>query len=219
MPYMPTQDADLDAFAQNMNTLITANPTNYGLIAGQATTFDTAADLFTSTLATATNPSTRTSVTVAAKNSARAALKTLIQNYMAIIQAYPAITNPLLSGLGLTVRDTVPTPIPAPTSAPILSFQSSSSFAIFGNISDENTPDLRARPFGAIGAEIWVKVGVAAPASPAETAFKQLTTRQPTVVQFTGGDAGETCYAYARWINRRGEPGPWSALAQFVIAG
>ena len=219
MPYMPTTDAALDAFAINMDTLITATPTAYGLVAGQATTFDTASDDFTAKLATATNPSTRTSVTVAAKNVSRAALKALIQNYMAIIQGYPSITNGLLAGLGFTVRQTVPTPIGPPTSAPVVTIQSSSSYALNGRFSDENTPDLRARPFGAIGAQIYTKVGGTAPTGPEQCTFKQFQTRQPMALQFTGPDAGETCWVFARWQNRRGEAGPWSAVAQFVIAG
>lgn len=223
--YLPRTDALLNTWAANFSTLISATPTAYGLVAGQATTFATAKTDFATKLATASNPSTRTKSTVAAKDTSRAALLVLIRSYMAICQSYPAITDTQLSDLGLTVRKTTPTPIPAPVTKPIVSPTGSSSASVSIRMSDETTPDSRARPFGARAMEVWASVGIAPPAGPEETSFRGLATKNTVgpgsrafVVAFSGGDVGKTAYIYGRWVNGAGQPGPWSSVATATIA-
>jgi hypothetical protein len=224
-PYLPTKDADLDQWAINFSTLITATPTAYGLVAGQATTFATAKSDFTTKLATASNPSTRTKSTVAAKNTSRAALLVLIRAYMKIVQGFPTITPTQLSDLGLTVRKTTPTPIGPPATSPRLTLQSTQGLGIDFRFSDETTPDSRARPFGTAGMELWVKIGPGAPVAIADCVYKGLYTVNTNGpgslaarVTFDGADVGKTAYFFGRWINIRGEPGPSSPLASMTIA-
>lgn len=224
-PYLPAPDADLAAWAANFSTLITATPTAYGLVAGQATTFGTAKSDFVTKLATASNPPTRTKSTVAAKNTSRAALLVLIRSYMKIVQGFPTITPTQLSDLGLTVRKTTPTPIGPPATAPILSMLATSGGGIDFRFSDEATPDSKARPFGTAGLELWCKIGPGAPIDISECAFRGLYTintngpgSRAARVDFSGGDVGKTAYFLGRWINIRGEPGPVSALSSMTIA-
>ncbi|MCB9855092.1 MAG: hypothetical protein H6818_05340 [Phycisphaerales bacterium] len=78
-------------------------------------------------------------------------------------------------------------------------------------------PTRKAKPNGVIGAEIWVQVGEAATRSQFPNhqvtnalnsyTFARLATRTPTVVEFTGADAGRTASYILRWVNTRGQPG------------
>jgi hypothetical protein len=223
--YLPRSDALLATWAINFSTLITATPTAYGLTSGQATTFGTAKTDYVNRLATASNPSTRTLSTVAAKNTSRAALLVLIRSYAGVVQAFPTITPTQLGDLGLTIRKTTPTPIPAPVTKPIVSPVGSSSNAVSIRMSDETTPDSRARPFGAKAMEVWASVGITPPAGPEATSFRGLATKNTVgpgsrafVVQYDSGDVGKTAYMYGRWVNATGQPGPWSSLATATIA-
>ena len=69
------------------------------------------------------NPATRNGPYVTAKNDARDALvkgEGGIRDLVNIIQAFPGTTDEARSSLQITIRDTTPTNVPAPTTAPFL---------------------------------------------------------------------------------------------------
>lgn len=223
--YLPPKDSDLDLFAQNVDTKLTAAPTSYGLVAGDATAFHTVRLAFTTALVTASSSSTRTKETVAAKNLARFNMVTDLRNLAARIQAYPSITPTLLAGLGLTVRSTHPTPIPPPSSNPVLALLSSSGGGVKFRFSDSVTPDSRSKPPGAIAMLLFASVGLTPPGSVDDTHYVGSFTKNTTgpgsrsvVINFSGADVGKKAYLIGRWINRRGELGPVSPTASMTIA-
>lgn len=224
-PYIPNQDEALDSWATNFDTLITATPTAYGLTSGLATAFNSLRTAYTSALATAVSPPTRTKSNVAAKNTAKSALIFNARSLAALVQAHPGITAEQLEDLGLTVRKTTPTPIEAPTTSPIITPLNSNAQKINFRFADEETPSSRAKPFGVAGMELWAKVGTTPPASIADCEFRGLYTKntegpgsRQVSVAFDGADVGKTAYMYAVWYNRRGQVGPSSPLAQMTIA-
>lgn len=85
---------------------------------------------------------------------------------------------------------------------------------------DEATPTKKAKPPGAIGAEIWVKllaVGVAPPSDPAEFGFIALDTKTPYTLDFDGPDGGQNAHYLLRWVSPTGEKGPWSETASVTV--
>lgn len=38
-----------------------------------------------------------------------------------------------------------------------------------------------------------------------------LATRTPPLIELTQTDGGRTAHSVARWLNAKGQPGPWSA--------
>lgn len=216
--FLPARDADLSLWTDNFNTLITATPTAFGLIAGQATTYATANTAWQAALTAATNPATRTKPTVAAKNTAKANIVVLSRQYAQIVQGYPAITDMQLETLGLTVRSTGRTPVPPPTTFPLVSFVSSMAQTLTLAIADELTPNARKRPFGTIGCEIYVKVGATPPVALADCQFLGLATRYPARFEVGGTAVGQRAYVWGRWVNRKSQPGPLSALSSAVVS-
>jgi hypothetical protein len=86
---------------------------------------------------------------------------------------------------------------------------------------DESTPTRRARPSGVLGAEVWVKlVGADAPAptDPAALTFLTMTTKPSFRAEFKAGEGGKTAVYMARWVNTRGEKGPWSDVTTATVA-
>jgi hypothetical protein len=217
--WVPSADADLDAFCVNFETKITATPTTYGLVVGDATAFNTVADDFTAKLATATNPATRTSVAVASKNTSRSALVASLRSLARRIQAHPGITPAQLTELGLTVRDTTATPIAPPITAPSLAVAATNSRRHSLRIVDSATPLSRARPFGAMGASVYSYTGEGAPpASLEQWRHEGVATRSSFDVNYDATEVGKTAYLRAVWFNRRGQVGPVSDIISGSVA-
>jgi len=141
--------------------------------------------------------------------------------------------------VGSTVRDTLTSPSPAPTTRPLALVESGQRLthqlrpgASPRSEPDESTPTSgrngwarRARPAGGLGAELWVKLVDAtepAPANLAALVFLTMTTK-PTFRALVQArrrrqNWGGTAVSMARWITTRGERGPRSDQAQATSA-
>lgn len=217
--YIPAGDDAFKAWALNFSTLITATPTAFGLVAGQATAYAALYATYNTSLAAATDPTTRTTVTVAAKDSARASLQANSRLLAGIVQAFPGITPTQLASLGLTVRATTRPPIPAPTTAPIMSIIGNSVLASTLRYSDANTPDSRAKPFGAISLRLYVKYGTVPPVSVADCTLLATVTRNPVNIDWPAAQTGSTAHLIGVWQTRRGLTGPPSPIVSTVVIG
>lgn len=217
--YIPPKDADFRAWALNFSTLITATPTAFGLTAPQATAYAALYAAFNTALNTATDPSTRTKVTVAAKDVARANLESNTRTLAGIVQGFPTITPSQLAALGLTVRSAARPPVPAPVTAPVLSIVSNNVLTSAVRYGDALTPASRAKPFGAVALQLFVKYGTVPPVSIADAALLGTFTKNPCNVDWPPAHAGETAYLIGRWITRKGLTGPSSVTVATTIIG
>ena len=80
------------------------------------------------------------------------------------------------------------------------------------------TPLKKFKPVGVISMELHGYASAVAPAGPAVIPFLSIKTRTPFAVSWDESDAGKVAYYAARWLNRRGQPGPWSAIASMTVA-
>ena len=216
--YIPHPDGDFDAWQDNFITYASANAAALGLdplidiaplTAGQTTwTTDRAAN----TAAQAAAESARQ-----AKDAARGGLEDLIRPLVARLQASPQVDDAERQALGITVRDTIPTPVGPPTTRPVVSVDTSQRLRHTISFADEATPTRKAKPAGVRGAQIWVKIGDPAPVDPSELTFLATDTRTPYVADFDGADANKVAHYMLRWESTRGEPGPWSETASATI--
>lgn len=217
-PYIPTKDADLANWEDNFNTLITANPTNYGLVAGDAVTIAGAVNGFLAAYTIAINPTTRTSANIAAKDAARASSLAICRFYAITIRRNQGVSNALKLGLGLTIVDPTPTPIPPPSTSAILSIIAATPLQLTLRFADQNTPDKRAKPAGVLALELFAVASATVVTDPAVLPFFGLTTKQPVALNFSPGDVGKSAYVAGRWVNRKGQVGPWSNIVSFTVA-
>jgi hypothetical protein len=67
------------------------------------------------------------------------------------------------------------------------------------------------------GAEIWCAVGPTPPANPVQYRFLALGTDAPHLVEHAAADAGQMAHYLVRWVNTRGQPGPWSETISATI--
>lgn len=212
--YIPSRDADFQVWLDNFSSMITADPTAYGLSSSDATALATLTTTYSDALLAATNGSTRGPSTVEAKNVARVNAEGRARELAVMIQANPAVSDEQKTNLGITVRKTNRTPVPAPTSSPILSFIAATPLQHTLRFSDQNTPDSRARPFGCamLQLNVWIAPSGTAPSGPPSQVLS--VTRNPVAVNFETADRTKVATYVARWQTARALLGPDSmALA------
>ncbi len=152
-----------------------------------------------------------------AKDTARGALEGVIRPLVQRLQASAAVDDTERAALGITVRDTTPTPVKAPITRPVVTVDSGQRLQHTISFADEATPTRKGKPGGARGVQIWVKIGDPAPVDPSELTYLATDTRTPYMAKFDGADANKTAHYMLRWESTRGEPGPWSETASATI--
>lgn len=220
--YIPSTDSGFASWLLNFSTLITAAPTTYGLTAPDAVLIAAQETAYSAALATATDPGTRTPAAVAAKDAAKASALAVVRPYAVSISMNAGVSNEDKTAVGVTVRKTVPTPIPAPVDAPQVSFVSAIPLETKLKVVNSATPTSKAKPFGAIGVEIWMSVGTTAATDPAQLSFVGTFTKIPLTLGFEAAQQGKIATVAARYVTRGGnggvaKVGPFSALLTFNV--
>jgi hypothetical protein len=157
------------------------------------------------------------------KDEARAAFVAVIRPLVCRLQAAAALSDAEKASLGITVAQ-APSPIGAPTtwgarpSAPSSAATACSrSFASWTR-PRRPAPPTKAKPAGALGVEIWNKVGTTPPVGPSDLRFVAVDTIAPYVINFNAADGGKANYVWMRWVSPTGERGPRGEQAKATIA-
>lgn len=219
--YIPARDVDFNDWLTNFSTLLTASPATYGLTAPDAVLVAAQQVAFAGALALATDPSTRTPVTVAAKDAARASAEAIVRPYAVGISLNPAVSNGDKVAIGVTVRSNIPTPIPAPVTPPAIQLISATPLVHQLQIRPVGAVN-KAKPAGCIAIEVARSVGTVAATDPAQLTIIGQYGKTPLLQQFAAEDQGKLCTYAARYRTRSGpagvsQAGPWSALSTFIV--
>ena len=211
-------DSVLLAGANNFSTLITAGPVPLGLTAAQATAYAALNTSYASAYATAINPPTRTSVTVAAKDTARALLVNNTIMLAALVLRTPGVTNAQKLSLGLNPK-APPTPAPVPGSAPLVDFISTVARTVKVRVHDGSTPK-RAKPPGVKSATVFSFVGLTAPMTVAGWKYEGVSNKSVFDIVFPDTVAnGALIWIAAVWNNAKNQSGPPSDPVSINIQG
>lgn len=221
-PYIPPRDTDFDLWLENLETLITANPTNYGLVAGDATIIAAQNTAWHAAFILATTPATRTSANIAAKDAARASAEAVVRPYCQRIRANDSVSDALKVGLGLNLQPATLTPIPPPASTVALAFVAATPLATKISYADTVLPSGKAKPYGAVGVEIYVTLGTAPASDPNAADYVKTVTKSPNGLTWVAGDVGKVATVWARYTTASGpageaQKGPWSAPLSFTV--
>ena len=152
------------------------------------------------------------------KKATRSGLETLIREIVSGVQANPSVTNEQKAALGITIYKETKTPSPVPITRPMAEVDNKNRLQHTINFFDEKTPKSKAKPDGVRGCEIWEKIGGTPPADKGELVYVATDSKTPYVNHFSGTDAGKTVHYWLRWINTRGEVGPWSETISVTIS-
>ena len=214
---IPTKDSELRSWADSFITQCDTNKAAWGIPADAVTEPRTLCDTYMSALATALAPNTRSKAATTAKNEAKKALHLALIAFIAkYIDYNNVITLSIRDKLGLPMRDTRHTPIPAPTTYPeffvkVKAFRTLEvHFKVLGNAN-------RAKPYGYNGAVIYYGVLNTPPADPSELTTSLLATKTPYTLSFAEAERGKRVYIALAWQNKKGEKGPFSQIEEAFI--
>jgi hypothetical protein len=213
----PRSDLTLNVWTLNFSTRLSSTPTAFGILASDASAYAALSTDYATKLATALNTTTRNKGSVAAKNTSKAALLAKARQLIKMIGAYPPLTAQQRADLGLNPADTVPTPVPPPSTRPLVTVNPVGGLRIV----DETTPTRRAKPSGVIGALVYSKISLPADPPPTgieEASFAEMATRANVTLTLPAGSNNKTLYVFAQWVNDKGERGPVSIVASTAIA-
>jgi hypothetical protein len=206
---IPRKESELVTYTENFSTKISATPATYGLTAAQASAFATLNTAWVSAYTTANEPSTRTVVTVEAKNQAKVNMLANLRSLIGIVQSTPTVTGAAKLELGITPRDVEPTPIPPPGFAPGLSIVSVTGRNVRVRLFDPANPTRRGKPPFIEGCSVFSFVGDEAPSDPALYKFEGSSTRTLFDVGFPESvPVGAKVWLTAFWTNPRLMSGP-----------
>jgi len=216
-PYIPSTDAGFSSWSANFEAIVAVDFAALGLTAPQAAAYTAADTAYQAAYILATNPATRTPVTIAAKDSAKATAVALARELAQLIKANPAVDDETLVSLGITVDKFPPTPVPTPTTFPLLDFLAATPGQHKLQWRDSETPLSKRKPDGAVSLELWSEVGTTIPPTPDTASFLADYTKSPFRVDLLEADRGKIATYFGRWKTRTGLVGPWSDGVSFEI--
>jgi hypothetical protein len=214
---LPSGDHDFLEWAENFKTKLAPlieglgiPPADYELIVALKNTFAAA-------LVLTDAPSTKNPGTVAAKNDAHKALEKGVRKFIGEHLRYnDALTNQNREDLRIPVPDTTHTPIPPPTTHPVLELKISAIRQVKLYFRDPAS-ETGARPYGVNGAVVLYDIRETPPARTGELKQNVLATRSPFKLNFEEDDRGKRIYVAVCWQNERGQRGPFSEVQSIFI--
>ena len=218
---IPKKDALLVPYSANWATRTTASPTEFGLTAVQAENYSEMQAAYLSAynaMMAARADGTRSQSLTSMKETTKAALLTYNRELYAFVQASSNVADSDKILLGVTIRKTTPTPVPAPTDRPKMDITAvvarTVTVAIHGSTAKS------AKPAGSISAFLYYFVGSTYPSDPTLWQFYGPATKPTFDIVFPDSVAsGAQVWICAAWVSRRGETGPASVPVSTNIQG
>lgn len=129
------------------------------------------------------------------------------------------ISDAQIEQLGLKRRDEHNTPVPVPSTVPIVTFVPVFLHKVkifFHQQPDAEGVSRRGKPKGVKFTEFAYSID-AVPASPDDCKGRGLFPRSQRVLNFEASQAGKKVYLFARFMNERGDGGEWTNRMEFMI--
>ncbi len=160
-------------------------------VAGDATVISASYGAWHAAYLAATTLGTRTHVTIAAKDAQKILTVDVVRTYSTTIRANTGVGDSLKVGLGLNLHDTIPTPVPPPSTYPVLRLSISSPLTQDVLATDSLTPTRRAKPHGAAGLLVFRAIGTTAATDPETVPFLAFVTKSEITASFASADDGK----------------------------
>ncbi len=215
--FIPGPDAALSIWAANFSAYVTTNATALGVPTTDATALASAVTAFGGAIASHTTAVANAKSVRETKQTDRQSLVSQARLIARRIQANPAVTNTQKDAAGITVPATTRTPAPAPTTVPAATLDTNAGLRQVLRLVDSGT-DKRRKPRGAIGAEVYMAIASAPPAGVDQLSLRDVNSSTKVIQEFNSADTGKTAFYAFRWVNTRGDKGPWSDITAATIA-
>ncbi len=217
--YLPGNDLAFQTWFSRFLGYLSANLAHFGLVEADVLALLDSQPDFDAALSAHQDAQTAARARCIDKDDKRTVCESLIRGMVARLQAYPATTNLDRDSLGIPVRGGVPTAsLPMADNRPLAIIDIRPHLKHVLRIQNESdTGTKKAKPAGALGCEVWMKVG-AAPLNDGELQYVGLATRNPFSVEFTADQANQYAHYRLRWVTKSGEKSDWGELDSATIA-
>ena len=210
----PIARADIRTFT----TYAAANIGDLGLVNADLTPITAAQTAWTAGHATHMNAAAAAQSGRTAKAGARAVFEAALRSLVARLQISRTTTDAQRAALKITIRSKSRTTAGVPDTRPVVEIDASTPRRHILNFRDEGATR-KAKPAGVLGTQVWRSVGDPAPTDPSQTQFLALDTETSYVADCAGPYVGKRAFHYLCWVNKQGQPGPWSDLFSALIGG
>lgn len=220
-PYIPRADGSFSTFSAQFYVALEAWWTAHGYDKARLTPLKSALDQWTERNRAHVAAQWAAEGACEAKNEARDTLERTIRSMASFVQSSSVTTDADRAQMGLTIRDEVRTSVHPPATCPLLNVVQPARFTHELRLCDSETPLQRGKPSNAIGAEVWwavVAPGEHVPTDPQRFRYHSMATRASMNTSFKKADVGKTAAYMSRWVNAKGETGPWSEIATATVA-
>lgn len=216
--YIPQNDAEFDVWQKNFAAYAADKKAELGLVDTDLAPLTAAQTAWSGGYAAHVSAQAAAQSACTAKDGARAAYEAVLRALVARLQLSATTTDAHRAGLRITIRSKTRTAAGVPDTRPVAEIDASTPRRHVVDFRDEGATR-KAKPAGVMGAEVWRSVGDAPPADPGQCQFLALDTETPYVADYAGAQAGKRAFYYLRWVNKQGQPGPWSDVFSATIGG
>jgi hypothetical protein len=218
--FIPQPDADFDTMLGHLTSSVTdaANPLQ--LSAAQITAFNSGIAGWAPAWTAWQNLAPDVKAKLQARDDARASAEPAARTINNIVQANSAVDDTARAAADLPVHKQTRTAVGEIQTAPMLQRVDNEHLIHRLWFVDSAKPASKAKPAGAASCEIRQQIaaaGAAAPTDPDTMPFLAIDTKTPYRAELDPNDVGKTAFYAMRWMNTRGNPGPWSAIASYPI--
>ncbi len=216
--FIPTDHAAFDAWATRFKDYVTANYAALGLTVGQKNEILNACIASHFSFVAKQEEENIYRGKVEEDRANRKINKQVLRKYSRHFQGRVETTDTQREGLGLPVWDKVKTPVGVPTIAPELEidFSQRLQHTVHAGTNPQNE-NLNKKPKGVASIELRKKVGEV-PTGPDDMQIAVVMTSSPAILDCSG-QAGKTVYYVARYLNTKGQPGPWGEVESAEVTG
>ena len=216
--YIPPTDGGFRDWLNNFADLISNDWSRFALSEADAQMIVTHRDAYEAAYVPCQSAETRTSAKVQHKDAVKASAMASCRVYAQIVKHTKGVSNEDKAALGINIDTTTRTPIPAPTTYPVLTLRAAVNGEHILTYVDQMTPESRAMPHGVTNLDLYVHVGPSATVDPDEASAVGPFSRNPIRHSFDVAQANQVATYFARWRTRRGLSGPWSVPIAMGIA-
>lgn len=217
--FVPSTDDKLLTWSTTFKTILSADFAAYSFTSAQAAQYAAAHDAFAAAVAVVAVPSTRSKISIAAKESKKRDLVFLARGFGGMIQRNPGLSDEMKLAIGVTVRKP-PTPRPIPATKPKLTVDRVDGWTMELSATEAGSARKNRKPKDAAGIMLFSCVGVGdiVPMDLSKYRFEGSSTRTVFTVQVDPTVApGSPIYFVAFWFNSRQQSGPACAPVKTYV--
>jgi len=218
--FIPRSDADFNLWQGTLVEYVALNLVSWGISEPDFAVIKSKQTEWVAAYAKASNKQNRTSADVQSKDDAHSGYEAAVRPFIAQWLANNSkVTDSDRTLMGLTVKSGTRTPVAKPTTSPLADIDFSVRKQHTINYYDQTAVRSKAKPAGVHGCEIYMKVDGEPPKDISELTYVGTCTATPYTINFDGAKAGKMVYYWLRWVNTRGECGPWSTTVSALVVG